>query len=230
MIRDIIKKNALAAEHLPDVFAAEEMFFGSKEIIMKIYDISQAVLSSEVYPGDPAPRLDKIADMSRGDTYNLSEFSMCAHNGTHIDAPRHFIEDGKTIGEIDLSRVIGACYVALPKGEINGAEAQRILENARKHTDAASRILIKGKWEVTSEAATVFREGGVRLVGVELQSVGPLLCPMEVHKTLLGADVVLLEGLRLDEVAEGAYTLFAAPINLGVAEGAPCRAILIDYN
>lgn len=197
---------------------------------MKIYDISQEVLSSAVYPGDPSPRLNKIADMSTGDSYNLSEFSMCAHNGTHIDAPSHFIKDGKTVANIDLSRVIGACYVATPKGEINGDEARKILKNAGKHTDAASRILIKGKWEVTNEAATVFRDGGVRLVGVELQSVGPLLCPMEVHKTLLEADVVLLEGLRLDEVTEGAYTLFAAPINLGDAEGAPCRAILIDRN
>ena len=75
---------------------------------MKIYDISQEIISSDIYPGDPSPRLNKISDMAKGDLYNLSEFSMCAHNGTHLDAPRHFIEGGKTIGEIDLSSAIGS--------------------------------------------------------------------------------------------------------------------------
>jgi arylformamidase len=195
---------------------------------MKIYDISQEVLSSSVYPGDPSPSIEVISDMSRGDPYNLTKFSMCAHNGTHLDAPRHFIEGGKTIGKIDLTSVIGVCYVAESDGPLDGTEAQRILDNARKFGDASSRILIKGKAEVTEEAAAVFRDGGVRLIGVESQSVGPLLSPMKVHKILLDRDVLLLEGLRLGEIKEGVYTLFAAPINLGEAEGAPCRAVLIE--
>ena len=199
-----------------------------KENYMKIYDISQEIISSDIYPGDPSPRLNKIFDMAKGDLYNLSEFSMCAHNGTHLDAPRHFIADGKTIGEINLSSAIGSCYVAEPIGALDGSEAKRILENAGKYTDAKKRILIKGQAEVTKEAAIIFRDGGVRLIGVETQSVGPLLSPMEVHKILLGKDILLLEGVRLGEVEEGAYTLFAAPINLGDSEGAPCRAILID--
>lgn len=195
---------------------------------MKIYDISQEVLSSSVYPGDPSPSIEVISDMSRGDPYNLTKFSMCTHNGTHLDAPRHFIEGGKTIGKIDLTSVIGACYVAESECPLDGTEAQRILDNARKFGDASSRILIKGKSEVTEEAATLFRDGGVRLIGVESQSVGPLLSPMKVHKILLDRDVLLLEGLRLGEIKEGVYTLFAAPINLGEAEGAPCRAVLIE--
>ena len=195
---------------------------------MKIYDISQEVLSSSVYPGDPSPSMEIISDMSRGDLYNLTRFSMCAHNGTHLDAPRHFIEGGKTIGKIDLTSVIGACCVVEPKEPLDGAEAQRILEKAKEFGDASSRILIKGNAEVAEEAAAVFRDGGVRLIGVESQSVGPLLSPMKVHKILLDGDVLLLEGLRLGEVKEGIYTLFAAPINLGEAEGAPCRAVLIE--
>jgi len=194
---------------------------------MKIYDISQEVLSSSVYPGDPSPSIEKISDMSRGDLYNLSSFSMCAHNGTHIDAPRHFIESGKMIGEIDLESVIGACYVAEPRGALDRAEAKRILDKAALN-GAQERILIKGCEVVTEDAATIFRDGGARLIGVESQSVGPLLSPMKVHKILLEKDILLLEGLRLGEVNEGVYTLFAAPINLGKAEGAPCRAVLID--
>ena len=138
-------------------------------------------------------------------------------------------KDGKTIGEIDLSSAVGVCYVAEVLQPLDRSEAQRILENAEKYTDAKRRILIKGQMEVTKEAAIVFRDGGVRLIGVETQSVGPLLSPMEVHKILLSEDILLLEGIRLDKVKEGYYTLFAAPINLGDAEGAPCRAILVEY-
>ena len=52
--------------------------------------------------------------------------------------------------------------------------------------------------------------------------------PMAVHLALLGADVILLEGIRLAELREGVYLLNAAPLNLAGADGAPCRAILID--
>ena len=69
---------------------------------------------------------------------------------------------------------------------------------------------------------------GVELVGVESQTVGPEDAPMAVHLELLGREVVLLEGIRLHEVPEGEYLLFAAPLLLGGADGAPCRAVLIE--
>ena len=91
-----------------------------------------------------------------------------------------------------------------------------------------SSILIKGKAEVSAEAARVFADAGVWLIGNESQTVGPENAPMEVHLILLGAEVVLLEGIRLAHVPEGVYLLNAAPLNLGGADGAPCRAILMD--
>ena len=81
---------------------------------------------------------------------------------------------------------------------------------------------------VTAEAAKVFQNGGVRLLGNESQTVGPEDAPMEVHKILLGAGVVLLEGVCLEKVEEGAYFLYALPLNLEGADGAPCRATLIQ--
>lgn len=60
---------------------------------MKVMDISQEVFSCWVYPGDPTPQRQRLASMEAGDLYNLSQFSMCAHNGTHIDAPTHFLRD-----------------------------------------------------------------------------------------------------------------------------------------
>ena len=81
---------------------------------------------------------------------------------------------------------------------------------------------------MTAEAAKVFAEAGIKLYGNESQTVGPLDAPMEVHLCMLGAEIVLLEGIRLSEVSEGKYLLNAAPINLGGADGAPCRAILMS--
>ena len=75
---------------------------------MKIYDISQEVFTCKVYPGDPAPQKETLSAMERGDLYNLTIFSMCAHNGTHIDAPSHFLKHGKTVDELDPSAFLGA--------------------------------------------------------------------------------------------------------------------------
>jgi arylformamidase len=97
----------------------------------------------------------------------------------------------------------------------------------RQDPEAAKRILIKGDAVVSPEAARVFAANRILLLGNEAQSVGPEDAPMEVHLILLGAQVVLLEGIRLDAISEGVYFLSAAPLNLSGADGSPCRALLI---
>ena len=198
------------------------------EYEMKIYDISQAVFGCQVYPGDPTPKKRVISSMEKGDLYNLTAFSMCAHNGTHIDAPFHFIKDGKTVDSVSLDTFIGMAYVAEYNGIVSADDATEILEKAKKqNSEAAKRILIKGDAEVSAEAAKVFAESNILLLGNESQTVGPENAPMEVHLILLGAGAVLLEGIRLAEVSESVYFLNAAPLNLSGADGSPCRAILI---
>lgn len=197
---------------------------------MKIYDISQEVFGCQVYPGDPTPKKRVISSMEKGDLYNLTAFSMCAHNGTHIDAPFHFIKDGKTVDSVSLDTFIGMAYVAEHNGIVSADDATEILEKAKKqNSEVAKRILIKGDAEVSAEAAKVFAESNILLLGNESQTVGPENAPMEVHLILLvlGAGAVLLEGIRLAEVSEGVYFLNAAPLNLSGADGSPCRAILI---
>ena len=195
---------------------------------MKIYDISQEVFGCQVYPGDPTPKKRVISSMEKGDLYNLTAFSMCAHNGTHIDAPLHFIKDGKTVDSASLDTFIGMAYVAEYNGIVSADDATEILEKAKKqNSEVAKRILIKGDAEVSAEAAKVFAESNILLLGNESQTVGPENAPMEVHLILLGAGAVLLEGIRLAEVSEGIYFLNAAPLNLSGADGSPCRAILI---
>ena len=196
---------------------------------MKIYDISQEVFSCAVYPGDPSPQREIMLNMKDGAVCNLTALRMCAHNGTHVDAPYHFINDGKTIEQVSLEKFVGLCYVAEHEGILSAENAKEILQKAAdENADAAKRILIKGKAEVSEEAANVFADAEVLLVGNESQTVGPENAPMKVHLILLGAEVVLLEGIRLAKVPEGVYLLNAAPLNLGGADGAPCRAILLD--
>lgn len=198
---------------------------------MKVYDISQEVLSCSVYPGDPVPQRTVLQDMNDGELYNLSKIDLCVHNGTHIDAPAHFLRDGKTVEKIALDSFVGMAYVAHHDGIVSAEDAAAIMEKARSvSSESARRILIKGSAVVSIEAAKVFARSAVLLVGNESQSVGPEDAPMAVHKTLLSKDVVLLEGVRLSEVPEGVYLLSAAPLNIAGAEGSPCRAVLIDLN
>ena len=191
-----------------------------------IYDISQEVFSCRVWPGDPSPERSVLADIGKGDIINLTAFSMCAHNGTHLDAPAHFIKDGKTIDELDPAAYLGDCFVARHEGDVTADDAAAILQKAST-LNAAERILIGGKATVTEPAARVFAEAGIKLIGNESQTVGPETAPMAVHLILLGADVVLLEGVVLTHIPEGKYFLTAAPLNLGGCEGAPCRAMLV---
>lgn len=192
----------------------------------KIIDISQEVFSCKVFPGDPAPQNTQLLSVTKGDVCNLTQLSMCAHNGTHADAPFHFLNDGKTIDQLGLVPFVGNCFVARHDGNVTAADAAAIMEKA-KAAGAAERILIAGKATVTAEAARVFAEAGIKLLGNESQTVGPEDAPKEVHLILLGAEVVLLEGIVLDNVDEGRYFLSAAPLNLGGCDGAPCRAYLI---
>ena len=196
---------------------------------MKIYDISQEVFSCSVYPGDPVPERQVMLRIPEGAVCNLTAFRMCAHNGTHVDAPYHFLNNGKTIDQVDLERFVGFAFVAEHEGVITAGDAEAILKKARRaDREAAKRILVKGQAVVSEEAAAVFAGAGILLFGNESQTVGPEDAPMKVHLKMLGAEIVLLEGIRLKEVPEGVYLLDAAPLNLGGADGAPCRAILIE--
>lgn len=190
---------------------------------MKIYDISQEVFSCKVYPGDPAPRRQTLCSTEKGELYNLTAFSMCAHNGTHIDAPFHFLNEGKTVEQMDLHTFVGDCYVARHSGDVTAADAIAVLQKAA----GALRILIAGEATITEGAAKEFARSGIYLLGNESQTVGPENAPMMVHKILLEKNIALLEGVVLTDVPQGHYFLSAAPLNLSGADGAPCRAYLI---
>lgn len=189
---------------------------------MKIYDISQELFSSVVFPGDIPPTYDRVRDFSKGDVYSLTNLSLCAHNGTHIDAPRHFIDGGKTVDVLELERFVGKCCVVTVDGVVT---AEKL---SGKLPENAERVCIRGGGFLTEDAAELIVSRNIRLVGVECQSVSDPDSPVKGHTILLSSEVGVLEGIRLGDVPDGEYFLFAAPINLGGAEGAPCRALLLE--
>ena len=105
---------------------------------MKIYDISQELFGCCVFPGDPAPEKERVLSIADGDACNLTKLSMCAHNGTHLDAPFHFYKDGKTVDQLDLSKVIGEAKVVSFDGDLTEQDIDRICG------DAPKRLLLKG--------------------------------------------------------------------------------------
>lgn len=210
---------------------------------MKIFDISLEISPNlPVWPGDPPIELEQVESMDRGAHANVSRLSAGVHIGTHVDAPHHFLNDGRTIEQLPLDVLTGPCYVTqLPDGveaitaeALDGislpADATRILFGTSN-----SRLWSRGETEfqedfvaVTEDGAEWLVKSGVQLVGVDYLSVAPFGNSIPTHKILLGAGVIVLEGLNLSAVTRGFYDLYCLPLNLLGAEGAPARAILIQ--
>ncbi len=189
---------------------------------MRFYDITQELFSSNVYPGDKAPVFRRISDMADGKICNITEIEQNAHNGTHIDAPRHFVRDGITIEQIPLETLIGAATVHTFDHEAVSAEDIRSLKGK-----CAPRLLLKGGCWLDKCAAEALEELEIVLVGVECQSMAEEKAPAAVHVEVLSRGIIGLEGLVLTDVPDGDYFLFAPPVKMGGSDGAPCRAVLM---
>lgn len=183
-------------------------------------DISREWTTAPLYPGDPPPRLEKLSDMHLGDECNTTVLHACVHTGTHIDAPCHFLEAAGGIEEIPLSVCCGDCCVIEATGMLVGEQLEKYMWMT------PSRILFKGDVHLTQSAAFVLMDAGVRLVGVEGTSVAPPDAEASVHRQLLSAGVVVLEGLDLSGVSAGQYYLHAVPVKIAGCDGAPVRALL----
>lgn len=167
---------------------------------MEIIDVSVPVRSGmPVYPGDPEVRLERVSDAPA-----VSRLDLGVHTGTHVDAPLHFIEGAASTEQLPLDVLVGPCEVVEGGG-------------------AAERLLIKGASELDGAAAQALVDQGVRLVGVDGMSVGD----EGAHRVLLGAGVVVVEGLDLSGVEPGSYELYCLPLRLVGSDGAPARAILV---
>lgn len=190
---------------------------------MEIFDISPDIFNTPVYPGDSLPSIKIINSIKDGDEYNLSDVAMCIHTGAHIDAPFHFLEDGLTIDELSLQKVVGNCVVKSAGSPIT---AKWIKDNLPCN---CKRLLIKcgGNEYLMDDAVAELCQRGVELVGIDSLSVASEENEGSVHRELMKNNIAILEGIDLSEINDGEYFLVAAPIKIGGAEAAPCRAFLI---
>lgn len=190
---------------------------------MKIYDISQEIFQSYVFPGDPLPQRESILSIDNGDVCNLTRLSLGSHTGSHLDAPSHFLNKAKTVEQIALSKCVGPCKVITLEGNVIPAQLRAALE------DGTRRLLIRGNITLSEEAAAELASVPIDLIGVEGATVGPMEDPRNVHITLLEKEIVILEGIRLDNVPDGNYFLVAQPLNLAGIDGSPVRPLLLRF-
>ena len=210
---------------------------------MPIYDISVAVhVQMPVFPGDPAVQIEAALSIEAGGAANVSKISCGAHTGTHIDAPAHFIKDGRKIGDVDLNALIGAARVVEIPQDVSEIVAHHVAPRVLR---GATRVLFKTRnssfWHdsphtfredftfISPEAARSLAEQNVRLVGIDYLSVEKFGSKdFETHLTLLGSEVVIVEGLDLSGVTAGGYELFCLPLRLadGLGDGVMARAVL----
>ncbi len=190
---------------------------------MKIFDISPDIFSARLYGSDTAPHLTAVSRMRDGAEYNLSDITMCLHTGAHIDSPLHFVENGVSVGEMDMDKFIGECHVASAKGPITAEWVERNMPwNCKK-------LLIKcgGNGYLMDNAVFEICRFNIDLVGIDALSVAHESNEGPVHRELMYNNIAILEGIDLENVDDGEYFLFAAPVKAKSAEAAPCRAVLI---
>jgi len=210
---------------------------------MEIIDITQTVNQKVVKWPDEAspPSQEFVSHTGKGDPATVSDWKMSSHTGTHMDARMHFIPDGWTMEKLDLRRSVGQCRV-VDLTHVEGHVSRADLETAKVAGQA--RLLLKTRNSelglmqkeefdesyaaISEEAAEYLVEIGVETVGVDYLSVEPFEDgEFHTHHTLLGADVLILEGLVLTDVEPGDYLLACLPLKLEGSDGSPARAILI---
>ena len=205
------------------------------------YDISLPVSADmPVWPGDPAIRIERVSS-ARYNGFNISRLEMGTHTLTHMDAPRHVKDRGMPVDRLPLDLLIGPALVVEPRHEGNLITATDLGELGIRKTE---RLLIRtrnselwrgGPYEfesdfvsLTNDAARWLLSRGIKLVGVDYLSIEALDSPeLEVHRTLLENDVVVLEGLNLSQVPEGRYQLICLPLKVREGDGAPARVVLM---
>ncbi len=192
---------------------------------MEIIDISRDILKTPVYPGDPEGYVDNIKSIRAGDNCNLNAVYSCLHTATHVDAPLHFIDGASANESMPLDLFIGECQVVeTPPGPITGAFAEDNFP-----WSGCERLLIKGNGfsHLMESSAYYIADSGIKLVGTDSQTIGIHGQNESVHKALLSADIPIIEGLDLSNVAPGTYFLMAQPLKIQGLEAAPLRAVLV---
>lgn len=204
-----------------------------------LIDISIPLTDGMIHwPGDPPASFKRVATIGQNSPCNLTAANLGVHTGTHMDAPRHFISQGKTIDELPFDAVIGRAKVIACAGD------ERVLVSDLEPHDikAGDRILFRTKnsdkqwWTlpfdesyvaISHEAARYLAERHVKTVGIDYLSIGKFGDEgVGLHHILLGAGIWAIEGLNLCEIQPGDYDMICLPLKIVGADGAPARVLL----
>jgi len=209
---------------------------------LKIYDVTVEINPElPLWPGDPKLVIERFGKLETGSNANISRLAMGLHTGTHVDAPYHFLSDGITLDRIPLDRFIGTASVVEIPDEVDlltgevlarllaGGISERTIFKTRnsKHWSEKPHRFHPDFVAIDASGARFLIERGVKLVGIDYLSIAPFRNSKPTHEALLGAGLVILEGLDLSAVKPGSYQLYCLPLKLGGVEGAPARAILV---
>jgi arylformamidase len=205
----------------------------------RVWDVSVADRPDmHFYPGDPTLEQTQIRAIARGDAANLTHLTMGAHTGTHVDAPSHFIDGAPTLEQIPLDRFVGPAQVLDLRGRA-AVDAAALRAHAIRDggivlclTDNSARWTRPGFQTdftyITRDAAEYLLERKVKTIGMDYLSIEQFGSKtFEVHKLLLGAGVLVIEGLDLRAIEPGSYFLSCLPLKLEGVDGAPARAVLM---
>jgi arylformamidase len=210
---------------------------------MAFYDVTLTIRQEmPSWPGDPPIKLERFRKIEEGANANATRIEITAHNGTHVDAPIHFIPGEKGVDQLDLEVMVGPALVLEVPAGVNTITAS-ILEGARI-PPGTLRLLLKTRnsryWAdhvndfqadfvgVEADAAEYLVSLGIKLLGIDYLSVAPYKRSRPTHEALLKAHMVLLEGLDLSRIAAGQYMLYCLPLKIEGSDGAPARVILSD--
>ncbi len=207
----------------------------------RVHDISVPVKTGGlVYPGNPEIDIELQQAVSRGAGANVSSIRFGSHTGTHVDAARHFFDDGETVDNIDLNTLIGPAIVLsfdeslmsvgaadLEQHDLHGST--RVLLRTRNSGFLEEKEFQRDYTYLAPDGAEYLVAKGVKLVGIDYLSIEQFHSGHHrTHRTLLGSNVVIVEGLNLHGIEPGEYDLICLPLRLEGLDGAPARAVLIE--
>jgi arylformamidase len=208
--------------------------------VNRIYDISVPIRTAGlVYPGNPEIDISLQQAVSKGASANVSLIRFGSHTGTHADASRHLVDDGQPVDMIPLQRLIGPALLLSFDDSVMSIGVAELKPRAIKGHKRVllrtrnSALLSRGDFVgnytfLAPDGAQYLVDNGVELVGVDYLSIEQFHSGHHrTHKTLLGANVVIVEGLDLSAPPPGEYEFICLPLRIEGCDGAPARAVLI---
>jgi len=211
---------------------------------MKIYDLTLPFsINTPVFPGTPGMNYS-LSHTVENDNYNLGIASINSHAGTHTDAPRHFLDEGCCLNDVDIHKYIG--YAVVVNCTNKTAFGEITIDDAKPYEDLIKehkKVIFHTGWSnyvneecfftdyptITESLAEYLVDFGVHMIGVEAPSLNPEKY-IEVHKIFLSNGVAVVEALtNLDSLPQDIIFFSGAPVGMAEADGFPIRAVAIIF-